>query len=610
MHVNSPAPMSSIFEMDPVSHRSNVAVVSVLGKCELEAPRTDREVLEGHVATMRAWNWTAFISSLGRRRTLEEICQLEVDDAEQVGPKLYLFDLLCIGVGSTVGSGVLVLSGNVLPVAGPAASLSWLVAGIVCLFTAFSYVELSTRIPTSGSCYIFCLHTFGELSAMLAALCLTLEYSVSGAGVARKFSSLVFSLVGSGSMVWWYVEEESRDSDMYFDSLAGILMGICVIIESSGLNVSKVFFNTMTVAKLWLVGFLIVAGMLASSSNIFASAAVFFPRGASGVAYGSSILFFGFIGFDEVCCLSGRAVNPRDTMPKALGGTLVIAALLSCAAQAAIAMAAGPVHGATSWPEVFEARGWTVAKLITSAGEVMVLPLVVLLSFLPQPELLGAMGRDGVLPRKFGHKDEQGKYRLGSLVSGVLSVLMAAVVPFNIMWGTISLGVLVSFNLTNSALLMLRYGGRRFEMTYFLGILWLTGAVGSESLWRGVVEPAFTGTSVSFICLVVCVLSFAACACVTVAMSRLTGEIPLIAEGTFLAPCVPFLQSASIVFNFIMMATTSWTDHVCFFVFVFVFMSLFLSCRLVGNSWIDSKKGCCEMPCEHLCKDQEASCSR
>jgi APA family basic amino acid/polyamine antiporter len=113
--------------------------------------------------------------ALTRRKALATFREEEARDNEKAGARMTLFDLLCVGVGGTVGSGVFVLSGQVAPVAGPSAALSWCLAGAVCSLSALSYMELSARIPTKGSCYAFSFHALGELPAVVGAVCLTLE---------------------------------------------------------------------------------------------------------------------------------------------------------------------------------------------------------------------------------------------------------------------------------------------------------------------------------------------------------------------------------------------------------------------------------------------------
>mmetsp|Transcript_26942 Transcript_26942/g.82946 ORF Transcript_26942/g.82946 Transcript_26942/m.82946 type:complete len:237 (-) Transcript_26942:1540-2250(-) len=142
-----------------------------------------------------------------RRKSIEEF-RAEAEESTEES-SLSLFDLLCIGVGGTVGSGVFVLTGEVYPVAGASSMVCWLIAGAVCLMSAFSYMELSAAIPTRGSTYAFSLHALGEVWAVAGAVSLMMGYGLSGAGVARswsvKFSVLIGTNldVGPGYFISW-----------------------------------------------------------------------------------------------------------------------------------------------------------------------------------------------------------------------------------------------------------------------------------------------------------------------------------------------------------------------------------------------------------------------
>jgi len=101
---------------------------------------------------------------------------------------LGLFDLVCIGVGATVGSGVFVLIGLIAHTcAGPAVFLSWTIAGIAALASGLCYAELGGRFPEAGSSYVYAKQTMGELASVVAAACLTLEYTGSASAVARSW---------------------------------------------------------------------------------------------------------------------------------------------------------------------------------------------------------------------------------------------------------------------------------------------------------------------------------------------------------------------------------------------------------------------------------------
>ncbi|CAL1154167.1 unnamed protein product, partial [Cladocopium goreaui] len=184
--------------------------------------------------------------------------------------KLSLIDLLCIGVGSTVGSGVFVLTGDVLPVAGPSASLSWIFAGAACLLSGFAYMELSARLPTRGSCYTFSYHGLGELWAVIGAFCITLEYGVSGAGVARNWSRKMGNFLGEDykHVVFFYFgkgtwaanataaeldDPYARTDHNYMDLSAAFLTAGCTLLLMGGLSLSKAVVNLMTLMKVLLV---------------------------------------------------------------------------------------------------------------------------------------------------------------------------------------------------------------------------------------------------------------------------------------------------------------------------------------------------------------------
>ena len=269
-----------------------------------------------------------------------------------------------------------------------------------------------------------------------------------------------------------YSDDGDDDSDFYFDLPAGLLQMLCVAICIGGLNLGKTVINAFTVAKCLLVVFMICAGFAAWHENVFADAETFFPRGGGGTLKGTSLLFFGFIGFDEVCCLAGRASNPARLMPVAIAGTLIGAASLSCLAQVALGGMVGTDGfgkddkeddddsgaGSTSFEEAFKDRGMPTVSAITAIGEVLLLPLVVLVSFLPQPELFAAMAEDSLVPGFFMRKNQSGTLVYGTLVSGAMMTVFSLCVPFEVLWDMINLGVLLGFNLTNTSLLLLRYG--------------------------------------------------------------------------------------------------------------------------------------------------------
>ena len=90
---------------------------------------------------------------------------------------LSLFDLISVGIGATVGSGVFVLTGFIAhTLSGPAVSCSWLLAGLAACLSGLCYAELGGRYPSVGSTYVYAKETMGTYASVVAAACLTLEY--------------------------------------------------------------------------------------------------------------------------------------------------------------------------------------------------------------------------------------------------------------------------------------------------------------------------------------------------------------------------------------------------------------------------------------------------
>lgn len=379
------------------------------------------------------------------------------------------FDLICIGIGGTVGSGVFVLTGIIArEYAGPGVVLSWLIAGIGCSFSAMSYAELSTRIPSAGSSYAYVYCALGEFPAVIAAWCLSLEYGISGSAVARSWgdkvnaymhSQLTTSSSSSGdgsdisntTMYSWPLDDSKG-----FNLAAGLLQLAAVIVLLAGVDIGKFTVNFFTIVKMLLVLYMIVCGlMLFDSRNLSMGWA---PMGYSGIVRGATSCFFGYIGYDEVCCMAAEAKDPHRTLPLAVFGTIAIVTVFYCLASLALVGMQDytQINLQSGFSMAFKSRGWVWSQHIVAMGEIVTLPLVVLVSFLAQPRLMYAMADDGLIPRFFTETDGRGNLRKNIIASGMVCILIALFVPFLYLDDLISAGVLVSFNLTNCSLLMIR----------------------------------------------------------------------------------------------------------------------------------------------------------
>jgi APA family basic amino acid/polyamine antiporter len=240
---------------------------------------------------------------------------------------------------------------------------------------------------------------------------------------------------------------------------ASLLCIACTSLLLAGVRESKLVTNVVTAVKMLLVGFMIVGGfLLFQPANMGPPLA---PFGTEGVLRGATSSFFGYLGYDEICVVAGEALHPKRDLPRAVLGTLAIVTV--CYILAAVALTGmlpyTEISSTSGFPEAFADRDWAWAAQLTAVGEISTLPVVVLISLLAQPRLTFAMAKDGLLPAHiFAPVNEAGETSLwyGTMLSGVVMTLIAAVVPFTYLDDLISCGILVAFSMTNSALIQLR----------------------------------------------------------------------------------------------------------------------------------------------------------
>lgn len=216
-----------------------------------------------------------------------------------------------------------------------------------------------------------------------------------------------------------------------------------------GVQESKRVTDIFTWTKVALVVFMAVGGLiLLKPTNL----QPFVPPefGASGVIRGATTSFFGYLGFDGICAVAGEAKNPQMNLPRSIMITLVIVTVLYFTAAVALTgmQKYTDISPESGFPEAFEAAGVHWAAQLSAAGEVVTLPVVVLISVTLQPRLQYALAMDGLLPPMFCEVDQNGNLRKGTIVAGSLMTLIATFVPFEYLDDFVSAGILVAFMVT------------------------------------------------------------------------------------------------------------------------------------------------------------------
>ncbi len=272
---------------------------------------------------------------------------------------LTLFDLVSIGVGGTVGSGIFVLCGFIAHnYAGPATCISWAIAGLAAVLSGLCYGELACHMPSAGSSYVYVYVSMGELPAVMIGACLTLEYTVAASAVARSWgdkfieyftSELHWNAKDHPFLLAGHTSDDGSKSS--FNLMAALIAMLAVLLLLNGVKESKRVTNFFTIAKVGVVSFMAITGFFfIRPSNL----TPFIPFGVSGVARGATSSFFGYLGFDEICCIAGEAINPQYTMPRAILYTLLIVTVLYCLAALALT-------GMQPYNEISEISGFPIA---------------------------------------------------------------------------------------------------------------------------------------------------------------------------------------------------------------------------------------------------------
>lgn len=308
----------------------------------------------------------------------------ENDDNDNFGHEmerhLTLFDLTSIGIGGTIGSGIFVLCGLIAhSYAGPATFISWTIAGIAAMLSGFSYAELSARLPSAGSAYVYVYASMGELPAMVVAGCLTLEYIAAASAVARSWGEKVVEFLLDDVGI---VEQDSHflfkfimgpiatqvdGEERLFNPMAFLVSFFSVVLLMKGVKESKAVTNFMTMTKVGVVLFMTVGGLvLMKPENLKPMIPTQF--GWAGIFRGATSSFFGYLGYDEICCIAGEAQNPKKNIPYSILWTLVIC--MSIYITAAISLAGMQpyelIDGVEGFPGAFYYNGVPWAAQLTA----------------------------------------------------------------------------------------------------------------------------------------------------------------------------------------------------------------------------------------------------
>ena len=406
-----------------------------------------------------------------RTKTAERHHEGEVGLQRSLG----LFPLTMIGVGATIGTGIFFTMVEAVPKAGPAVILSFLLAALTAGLTALCYAELAGRVPAAGSSYSFAYATVGEFAAFIVAACLLLEYGLAGSAVAIGWSDYLnnFLLNAFG----WEIPAHLRSPMFVSDHhnvhfMPGnvnlppvILIAMCCLLLVRGTKESATTNAIMVLIKLAILVFFAAIAFTGFDASNFQP---FFNTdeskgyaGMAGVTAAAGTVFFSFIGLDTIATAGEEVKDPRRNVPIGILAALLIVTVFYMLVAVA-AMGAQPAHlfeGQQAGLSVIlqNVTGQAWPALVLSAGAVVSVFSVTLVTIYGQTRILYAISRDGLIPKTFQKVNPRTLSPVSNtLIVSVVVGIVAGLVDATFLWDMVSMGTLVAFIMVSLAVPVIR----------------------------------------------------------------------------------------------------------------------------------------------------------
>ncbi len=383
---------------------------------------------------------------------------------------LKTWDLTFLGIGAIIGTGIFVLTGKGALTAGPALSLSFLIAAIACGFAGLCYAEFASMAPVSGSAYTYSYIAFGEMVAFVIGWDLILEYALGAATVSVGWSGYFVNLIenlGLHIPAALTVAAGTPGSNGFFNLPAFLIVIIITTLISLGINQTKRVNDTMVIIKLVVIVLFILMTVWFIKSNNWKP---FSPYGwysqsggtSKGIIPAAAIVFFSFIGFDSVASSAEETINPRKTLPKGILFSLLIATALYIIMTLIMT-------GIVNYPQfshyldapilaVLAKTGQKWLSFIVSLGAILGMTTVILVQLYGQSRISYSMSRDGLFPRFFGqiNKKRQTPFK-GTWFFGGITALAGGFINLNILSELVNIGTLTAFILVSAGIIWMRH---------------------------------------------------------------------------------------------------------------------------------------------------------
>lgn len=368
-------------------------------------------------------------------------------------------DLIAMGIGVVIGTGIFILPGTVAALhSGPAISLSFVIAALVCSTSAMCYAELSSALPVAGSAYSFGNVLFGEVIGWILGWALILEYMLAVAAVSTGWAAYFNSFIGAFGLKLPKALSGSFNpaQGTYVNIVAVLSVLIVAVLLIFGSRASVRLNNIMVIVKIAvIIMFVVVGAFFIKPSNWHP----YMPFGFHGVLKGATVVFFAYLGYDVVAASAAEVKNPAKNLPRGIIGTLLITTLLyvivSIVLTGMVKYTKLNVGNPVTFALQMVHQNW--AASIIAVGALAGMATMMISTMYSSSRLVYSIGRDGLLPKALGKINPKTHVPTNSLI--IISIIIAifgGTVPLDEITNLVNIGTLVAFTFVSLGVLVLR----------------------------------------------------------------------------------------------------------------------------------------------------------
>lgn len=390
----------------------------------------------------------------------------EASDHTQLRKSLKAMDLAALGIGSVVGTGIFVATGQGAHLAGPGVLISFIIAAITAGLCALTYSELACMFPVAGSTYSYSYAAFGEVIAWVIGWDLMLEYLVSGSAVASGWSTTFIGLLENIGVKLPKALCLTPIAGGIVDLPAVLITLLITWILYLGIRESSVTNNVIVVIKIAVIVLFIILGLRHVNFSNFIPLA---PFGWKGIMAGAAIIFFAYIGFDAVSTAAEETINPKRDVPIGLMVCLAVVIVLyvSVAFVLTGVVPFKEIDVGNALPAALARIGIRWGGALVATGGIIGMISTLLITVYGQVRIFMVMARDGLLPEVFSRIHPRHRTpALCTWITGGLTALIAGLFPLPMIINLCNIGTLFAFILVSIGVIVLRHTQPQVERKF------------------------------------------------------------------------------------------------------------------------------------------------